>query len=363
MLPVCCAEEGGLGEVDWTSELMIAPLRLPGKIFVNYRRDDERSTAARIRDRLASAFGDANVFMDVDNLLAGQRFDKELEKALNETDVFLAVIGPHWLELLGKRQASGERDFVREEIAGALKRDIVVIPLLIEQTPLPRGDALPEDIRDLVLYQKQVVTHEQFGRDVAGLVEAISFARKAAAAPQAARDLADFVDEAPAGGSEDRRRAAGWLLLLLLLLGVVVFVASHQNAPRGREVAVTDPVLIERLNASAHYAQGDRYLYVRDYDRAIAEYTKAIAHGSHEAKIYFNRGLAYYGKNDHNSAIADYAQALKISPRDADAYYNSGAAYEALGRRVDAIRVYRWALEIDPNHQHSKDGLKRLGAL
>src|SRR5262245_52014492 len=107
---------------------------MPGKIFVNYRRDDERSTAARIRDRLAATFGAANVFMDVDNLMAGQRFDKELERALGQTDVFLAVIGPRWLELLAKRHASGERDYVREEIAGALQRGIVVVPVLIDRT-------------------------------------------------------------------------------------------------------------------------------------------------------------------------------------------------------------------------------------
>jgi len=59
--------------------------------------------------------------MDVDNLLAGQRFDRELEKALAQTDVFLAVIGPRWMELFAGRQTS-KRDYVREEIAGALKR-------------------------------------------------------------------------------------------------------------------------------------------------------------------------------------------------------------------------------------------------
>jgi hypothetical protein len=152
---------------------------MPDKIFVNYRRDDTRDVAARIRDRLANTFGETNVFMDVDNLLAGQRFDRELEKALAETEVFLAVIGPRWMELLAERQSSGEHDYVREEIAGALKRGIVVIPVLVEQTPLPRADALSEDIRHLVLHQKHVVTHEQFGRDVAGLVEAIRFPRKA----------------------------------------------------------------------------------------------------------------------------------------------------------------------------------------
>ena len=66
---------------------------MAGKIFVNYRRDDARDMAARVRDRLAGAFGAANVFMDVDNLLAGLRFDEELSKALTVSDVFIAIIG------------------------------------------------------------------------------------------------------------------------------------------------------------------------------------------------------------------------------------------------------------------------------
>lgn len=153
---------------------------MAGKIFINYRRDDERSTAARVRDRLAGVFGGSNVFMDVDNLMAGQRFDKELEKALAETDVFLAVIGPRWMELFAERQTQGGRDYVREEIAGALKRGIVVIPVLIERAPLPPSESLPDDIRELILHQKHVVTHEQFGRDLTGLVEAIRFSRRPA---------------------------------------------------------------------------------------------------------------------------------------------------------------------------------------
>jgi len=38
---------------------------MAGKIFINYRRDDEPAQAARIHDRLAVAFGASNVFMDV----------------------------------------------------------------------------------------------------------------------------------------------------------------------------------------------------------------------------------------------------------------------------------------------------------
>jgi hypothetical protein len=155
---------------------------MPSKIFVNYRRDDDPNGAARLRDGLAAKFGRANVFMDVDNLLAGQRFDEELARALSECDVLVVVIGARWLEQLKRRQASGERDYVREEIAEALRRKIVVIPARIGregQLPLlPRADELPEDIRDLVLYQKHDVTHERFGRDIADLIEAITIIRR-----------------------------------------------------------------------------------------------------------------------------------------------------------------------------------------
>ena len=150
---------------------------MTGKIFINYRREDTQDAAARIHRELSLALGAKTLFMDVDNLMAGQRFDKELEKALAECDVFLAVIGPRWMSAQEERQKAGERDFVREEIAAALRRQIPVIPVLVNQAQLPREHALPEDIRDLIKHQKHDVRHEHFRRDVAPLIEAIKFLR------------------------------------------------------------------------------------------------------------------------------------------------------------------------------------------
>jgi TIR domain len=125
---------------------------VPARIFVNYRRQDASAQAARLHDRLIAreAFGKANVFMDVDRLRAGQRFEDELNRALAATDVFVSVIGSRWAELLAERQASGERDYVREEIATALARGIPVIPVLVDRAPLPARADLPADIRALV---------------------------------------------------------------------------------------------------------------------------------------------------------------------------------------------------------------------
>jgi len=159
---------------------------MPGKIFVNYRRDDVPGDARGVRDGMAAKFGKANVFMDVDNLLVGQRFDVELAKALDACDLLIAVIGPRWVDLLKERTASGERDYVREEIAAALARKITVIPVRVgregSMPALPRAGDLPEDIRDLVLHQKLDVAHERFGRDMAELIDGIVAVRKALAA-------------------------------------------------------------------------------------------------------------------------------------------------------------------------------------
>jgi formylglycine-generating enzyme required for sulfatase activity len=192
---------------------------MPGKIFINYRRDDAPAVAARIRDRLAGLFGASNVFMDVDNLLAGQRFDKELRRALIQTDVFLAIIGSKWQDLLSRRQTSKERDFVRQEIAEALKRNVVVIPVLVDRAQMPRGDTLPQDIRELVLHQKHDVSHEHFGRDFDELVIAIN----ACSAMQANAPA----DPAQRPGAH-RSIPWGWTAFFALASLVVGFLIAQQ---------------------------------------------------------------------------------------------------------------------------------------
>jgi hypothetical protein len=150
---------------------------MPGRVFISYRREDSQDVSARIHRELSLTLGAKALFMDVDNLMAGQRFDKVLEKAMTECDVLLAVIGPRWLALQEERAGSAERDFVREEIAAALKREIPVIPVLVNNAQLPREQALPEDMRELVRHQKHDVRHEHFGRDMAPLIEAIQIHR------------------------------------------------------------------------------------------------------------------------------------------------------------------------------------------
>jgi hypothetical protein len=145
-------------------------------IFINYRRDDSMGMAGRLYDRLAQAFGQENLFMDVDHIPAGVDFVNHLNNQVAACDVFIAVIGPNWLDARneqGDRRLHVPGDFVTIEIAAALARDIRVIPVLIDGARMPKAGDLPEPLKPLVRRHAVNLRHDQFGRDAEALIEKV----------------------------------------------------------------------------------------------------------------------------------------------------------------------------------------------
>src|SRR6476620_635865 len=154
---------------------------MAGKIFINYRRDDSRSTAGRLHDRLAQTFGRENLLMDVDHIPAGVDFVDYLPSQVAACDVFLAVIGHNWLDAKdddGRRRFDNPDDFVAIEIAAALARNIRVIPVLIDGARTPKADKLPDSIKPLVRRNAVEVRNTNFGRDAEALVNKVREALK-----------------------------------------------------------------------------------------------------------------------------------------------------------------------------------------
>src|SRR5687767_2733903 len=116
-------------------------------IFVSYRRDDSAGHAGRLFDNLAEHFGKDRIFMDIDAIEYGEDFVEAMEKAVSSCKVLIAVIGQNWLS--GSAKLNNPNDFVRLEIATALRRDIRVIPVLVQRATMPSPDQLPEDLAKL----------------------------------------------------------------------------------------------------------------------------------------------------------------------------------------------------------------------
>ena|SRR5579864_7962581 len=120
-------------------------------IFINYRRDDSAGHTGRLFDRLSARLP-GRVFMDIDTLEPGVDFAEVIEKAVGSCQVLIVVIGSEWLRVedaAGRRRLDDEADYVRLELATALRRSIRVIPVLVQGAPMPRAEELPADIAKL----------------------------------------------------------------------------------------------------------------------------------------------------------------------------------------------------------------------
>jgi hypothetical protein len=125
------------------------------RVFISYRRSDSSLFALTLSKELQERLDPGSVFIDIDDIPPGVDFRTHIADAVARCDVLLVLIGDKWLKKTkgGKRRLDDARDFVRVEIESALKRDIPVIPVLIENATMPSSSELPPAIQDLAYRQ------------------------------------------------------------------------------------------------------------------------------------------------------------------------------------------------------------------
>jgi hypothetical protein len=139
-------------------------------LFISYRRDDAKWAASAIHSELCKHLGDDNVFKDVESLLPGRPWRHSLVEALDQCEAVLVLIGGKWLEGGSVGRLHQDGDLVREEIAVSLRRAIPVVPVTLDDTPLPSSNDLPDDIAELVDMQAISVSHETYKQEIVRLI-------------------------------------------------------------------------------------------------------------------------------------------------------------------------------------------------
>ncbi len=186
-------------------------------IFISYRQADATAWAISLRDDLAKVFGDEQVFLDKDTLHAGN-WRTQIQGALDRCRVVLVVIGPRWLTIadeLNRPRIQLADDVHHQEIALALNRsELTVIPVLVDEAPMPRADQLPQDLQKLSEQQARKIGDTQARRkaDLAVLV----------------KDIQSIGGIEPRAGADPQDRPVtppprvGWLRLDRITLGSAV---------------------------------------------------------------------------------------------------------------------------------------------
>ena len=123
------------------------------EIFINYRREQTTASASHLYDNLRLRFGKDAVFLDTRRTVPwGTYWDEKLKDALENCETLVALIGPRWStweRSPGKPGLHEPDDWVRSEIATAIRKSKTVYPVLIEGGAAPLENELPADLREL----------------------------------------------------------------------------------------------------------------------------------------------------------------------------------------------------------------------
>lgn len=139
-------------------------------IFVSYRRDDAAGHAGRLADRLVEHFGRNRIFVDVDAIEPGEDFVTVIENAVGSCEILIAVIGQKWLSATESGRLDNPNNFVRLEIGTALRRNIRVVPVLVQRATMPKPEDLPEDLVKLTRRNAIELTDLRWQTDVDQLI-------------------------------------------------------------------------------------------------------------------------------------------------------------------------------------------------
>jgi len=104
--------------------------------------------------------------------------------------------------------------------------------------------------------------------------------------------------------------------------------------------------------------RGHRYISVRQFDRAVADLTRASELNDHDFDIWYHLGLAHYLKGEFQQALNAYRNCMKVAENDDSKIAISNwlsITLRRLGKEDDALRVLdgiREGMEVEENQSY-----------
>ena len=145
----------------------------------------------------------------------------------------ISVVGTRWLTATdedGKRRLDDPEDFVRLEIATALKRGIRVMPVLVDGASMPRSGDLPDELKSLVRLQALKVSQDRFRSESEPLIIAVDQALEEARAERRKRGLTSL-------GKRTWLSVAGVVTVLaLVVVAAILYFSYHPSKPTTPDV-------------------------------------------------------------------------------------------------------------------------------
>ena len=129
---------------------------------------------------------------------------------------------------------------------------------------------------------------------------------------------------------------------------VVRALRAHLDSDLDEAIALYSQVLAIQPTYGIFNHRGIAYFALSEYDKAIADFTKALELAAGQARPYTNRGLAYRMAGRLEEALADLDRSLEIDPHWADTLYGRALTRFDLGDIPGALRDCDRAIALKP---------------
>lgn len=171
-------------------------------LFISYRRSDSGDQVDCLCELLQERLPDVDIFRDISNMSPGEGWLEKLERAIKKADVVLAIIGTGWA---GRDESGGSRlddrnDVLRRELALALRQNVKIIPVLVNDASMPKSRELPSELRAIARTQAIALKPSSFNQDAEELVSELREILKPSA--EEYRMVEESIDEAIKGDYE-----------------------------------------------------------------------------------------------------------------------------------------------------------------
>jgi hypothetical protein len=347
-----------------------------GLIFLSYRRDASAGYAGRLYDRLVQKYGKRRVFMDVDAIPIGEDFVERIKKSVATTDVMLALISSGWAGEPGaSSRLDNPNDFVRLELATALERGVIVIPVILPGATVPVPTALPDALAKLAFVNAFFLPANGFHQAVDGLIKSLDGILTGVA--QSRRELAKAErkrlreqrrlavgNSAPASFTGRILQRLSWLFagsnrrgVLILTAGAAIAIVLYIAMPLAHDVRL--------MNAKLSAPTPDPITYA-ELPHVVAGALEAAdgASFAHYTTAYVLRPIWGQEDCDRESNLSlDLARVLLGTPTSSWLEkVRAGAAAAYLGsslKREDAIARYAQLAFFGQLHGRSITGIRQ----
>lgn len=117
--------------------------------------------------------------------------------------------------------------------------------------------------------------------------------------------------------------------------------AYRSGDHKGAILYFTESLKANPAHLNAYLQRGFCYSLLKEYDKAVEDFSSVIGHKNDHVWAYISRGSAYNKLKKYDLALNDFNKVLALEPKNEEAYNNRGWAFKGKDDMKSACKDWK----------------------